>query len=43
MFPGSLAGCIVGTPIGAITGAIVGIGQGNPRAQQAIQEYINTP
>ncbi|WP_016884191.1 MULTISPECIES: hypothetical protein [unclassified Rhodococcus (in: high G+C Gram-positive bacteria)] len=43
MFPGSLAGCIIGTPIGAITGAIVGIGQGNPRAQQAIQEYINTP
>ncbi|MBC2638057.1 MULTISPECIES: hypothetical protein [unclassified Rhodococcus (in: high G+C Gram-positive bacteria)] len=43
MFPGSLAGCIIGTPIGAITGAIVGIGQGNPKAQQAIQEYINTP
>ncbi len=43
MFPGSLAGCMIGTPIGAITGAIVGIGNGNPRAQQAIQEYITTP
>ncbi|MGW0174455.1 hypothetical protein ACWDUM_11460 [Rhodococcus sp. NPDC003322] len=43
MFPGSLAGCMIGAPTGAAIGAIIGIGNGNPKAQQAIETYINTP
>lgn len=43
MFPGSLAGCIIGAPTGAIIGALAGMATGNPNAQQAIQDYINTP
>ncbi|MFC4606064.1 hypothetical protein [Rhodococcus kronopolitis] len=43
MFPGSLAGCMIGAPTGAVVGALVGMGNGNPNAQQAIQDYINTP
>ncbi|MFD4182424.1 hypothetical protein [Rhodococcus sp. NPDC058514] len=43
MFPGSLAGCMIGLPTGAVTGALVGIGNGNPKAQKAIEDYINTP
>ncbi|SEM12561.1 hypothetical protein SAMN05444583_12333 [Rhodococcus maanshanensis] len=43
MFPGSLAGCMIGLPTGAVTGALIGIGNGNPKAQKAIEDYINTP
>lgn len=43
MFPGSLAGCMVGAPTGAIAGALIGINNGNPKAQKAIEDYINTP
>ncbi|MET4613678.1 hypothetical protein ABIC28_004682 [Rhodococcus sp. PvR044] len=43
MFPGSLAGCMIGLPTGAVTGALIGIANGNPKAQKAIEDYINTP
>ena len=43
MFPGSLAGCIIGGPTGAVIGGLIGIGNGNPKAQQAIETYLNTP
>ncbi|QCQ93248.1 hypothetical protein [Rhodococcus sp. SGAir0479] len=43
MFPGSLAGCMIGGPTGAVIGGLVGIGNGNPKAQQAIETYLNTP
>ncbi|MFZ2178274.1 MAG: hypothetical protein WAW17_30465 [Rhodococcus sp. (in: high G+C Gram-positive bacteria)] len=43
MFPGSLAGCIIGLPTGAVAGALIGMYNGNPNAQKAIEDYINTP
>ncbi|WP_145238409.1 hypothetical protein [Prescottella equi] len=43
MFPGSLAGCIIGGPTGAVIGGLIGIGNGNPEAQHAIETYLNTP
>jgi hypothetical protein len=43
MFPGSLAGCIIGAPTGATIGGLIGMGNGNPRVQQSIETYLNTP
>lgn len=43
MFPSSLAGCIFGGPTGAVIGGLIGIGSGNPKAQQAIETYLNSP
>ncbi|MCL2535279.1 MAG: hypothetical protein FWE39_14055 [Nocardiaceae bacterium] len=43
MFPGSLAGCIIGGPTGAVIGGIIGLNDANPKAQQAIETYLNTP
>ncbi|MFF0816170.1 hypothetical protein ACFYVR_13620 [Rhodococcus sp. NPDC003318] len=43
MFPGSLAGCIIGAPTGAVIGGLIGMGNGNPKVQQSIETYLNTP
>lgn len=43
MFPGSLAGCIIGAPTGATIGGVIGTMNGNPKVQQSIETYLNTP
>ncbi|MGV9482316.1 hypothetical protein ACWDNR_23075, partial [Gordonia aichiensis] len=38
-----IVGCVWGAGVGAAIGAVVGINNGDPRAGQAILNWINTP